>query len=323
MRTRKAFQTLRGAAQLGYRVIGKDVILPALERYVTGRHAPDPEGVRPVFILGAPRTGSTLLYELLVTVYQAAFFSNLAAFFFRSPALITRLVGYLGLRHRFSSRSTYGYVAGLCAPSEAKAVHDAWFGDPAGNREPEVDPAVPRRTVRDMTACQGGPFVSKNLNNNLRLVQIAQVYPEAVFIHIKRAPIYTAQSILLARRRLLGDDAGWFSVQPPGYERIRHLPPYEQVVWQIRTIEEGIDNASARGVVKHVIETRYDDLTANWEKELGRIVAQCEKYGVFFERSGFPGAIHLESRDKRSLTEPEWRDLGRVVKKDYRASESS
>lgn len=47
----------------------------------------------PMFIIGLPRVGSTLVYQLIVSRFEAAFFCNAAAVMPRSPALVTSLLG--------------------------------------------------------------------------------------------------------------------------------------------------------------------------------------------------------------------------------------
>ena len=43
------------------------------------------------FVLGPPRSGTTLLYELLLTRFRFAYFSNLAHRFYRTPVAASRL----------------------------------------------------------------------------------------------------------------------------------------------------------------------------------------------------------------------------------------
>ena len=54
------------------------------------RRAPEPD--EPVcFIVGPPRSGTTLLYELLVRCFYFSYFSNLAHRFYRTPVAATRI----------------------------------------------------------------------------------------------------------------------------------------------------------------------------------------------------------------------------------------
>ena len=46
----------------------------------------------PIFIIGAPRSGSTLLYQVLTDYFEVGYISNLHAHFFGSPACLERLL---------------------------------------------------------------------------------------------------------------------------------------------------------------------------------------------------------------------------------------
>jgi LPS sulfotransferase NodH len=311
-----AFRTLRRLTGFASYVIGKDVVLPMVERDLITRQRVDAQEIRPVFIIGPPRTGSTLLYELMVSAYQVSYFSNLASLFFKSPVLVTKVTQRLGLKYRFSGSSTLGYIKGLCAPSEAGPIYNYWFGHPLENCKRFADSSIARNTIGEIKDCMGGPFVSKNLNNSLRLTQLTAVFPKAVFLYIKREPIFTAQSIILTRRRFLGSDDGWFSVKPPNYEELVKLPPFEQVAWQIRTIEDLIEEARSELKIKGIIETRYSSLVANWKGELDSIAKQCRSHGVDLAGRNTTNVI-VERRDKRILTNTEWQRLKDILREIY------
>ena len=81
----------------------------------------------------------------------------------------------------------------------------------------------------------------------MRLERINQIFPNAIYIYIKRDVIYTAQSIILARRKLFRNDDGWFSVKPQNYETLLELDPFEQVISQIVSIENYVFDLKAHG----------------------------------------------------------------------------
>ena len=45
----------------------------------------------PVFIIGLPRSGSTLLFQLLINNFKFSYFTNLVNVFFRCPVLILKI----------------------------------------------------------------------------------------------------------------------------------------------------------------------------------------------------------------------------------------
>jgi hypothetical protein len=47
----------------------------------------------PVFIVGAPRSGSTLLYQLIVVRFDVGYLSNLHCRLYGAPSLVERMAG--------------------------------------------------------------------------------------------------------------------------------------------------------------------------------------------------------------------------------------
>ena len=82
--------------------------LPALRR-----HAARVLTHQPTFIIGAPRSGSTILYQALTNAYDVAYFDNVACTLHRNP-----LAGFALSRVMFGDRphdsftSTHGTTSG-------------------------------------------------------------------------------------------------------------------------------------------------------------------------------------------------------------------
>jgi hypothetical protein len=200
---------------------------------------------RPVFVISLPRSGSTLLYQLLLQRFRFAYFSNLMAAFPDSPVTVGRLTRWLGgQRPPYDLRSHFGTTHGWRGPNQGWAIWNRWlspsedFIDPAS-----VDPRAlgeMRATLHGLQHAQGVPFISKWQRHAPRLRALAAAIPEALFINLRRAPEMTAQSILAGRRRFLGDEAAWLSARPRDYERIRTLEPLEQVCAQVVALERDL-----------------------------------------------------------------------------------
>ena len=212
----------------------------------------------PLFILGAPRSGSTLLYQLLLRHFNAAYISNLMAL---APSRMISIGKMLKKYHRVTivKNSHFGYIKGLFSPSEAGAVQRFWFED---NRQPEETVRL-RNTIIALSDIYDGPLIIKNLFNLFRMDRIRSIVPEARFIHIRRDYSFNAQSLLLARRENNGTENIWWSIKPLGYEKTLDQSPEFQVVWQIMQTEKLIyDFCSLQKPVEY-IHIEYEDLWKN------------------------------------------------------------
>lgn len=226
-------------------------------------------GASPIFIIGAPRTGSTLLYQALVIRFHVAYLSNILSLF---PSRISTLVQVIGKKNFYYNRikkSNLGYIAGFFSPSEAGNVHKLWFENAITSAEKKacVD------TVAYMEFVASGSFLGKNMFDVYRLENISRVFPSVRFIHIRRDPLYTAQSILLARKKVFGDYAEWWSVKPPGSENVLRESPAYQVLWQITQINDHIVGQLNKLGHKYV-EINYDELCVDPESVMQNLAEQ-------------------------------------------------
>ena len=322
----KYFNKLKSVVKFAHALIGYDPILPFIEKTILLRGKSDLCKTQPIFIVGAPRTGSTLLFELLISTYRTSYITNLSALLYKSPVLATKLIKNLGLIHTFSGTSKYGYIQGLSAPSEAGVLFKYWFGHNEGVQQakPKLLPAhVIRMTIDSMCCLMEGPFIAKNLSNSVRLQRISQIFPNALFFYIKREPVYTAQSIILARRKLFRNDGGWFSVKPQNYETLLELDPFEQVIYQIMSIENYIEQVLDERQIKNVIEIWYENMCSDWHRVLKKIAELCANHGVSLQENQQPSNIRLRPSEKQILDDREWGKLCHLVNAIYNQSEFS
>jgi len=249
-----------------------------------GGDAPLPQV--PILILGPPRSGSTLLHQLLVRRFRVGYLSNLHCRLYGGPSLVER-----ALRGRGAPpgdfTSTHGRTEGRLAPSECGEFWYRFF-----RRSPqyvpleEADPGSLRRlraAVRELARAAGRPLVFKNLLCSLRVRPIATALPEALFLVVRRDEADNARSLLAARRRVHGDEATWWSAQPPDWEELQRLPPQDQVVGQIRAIEALVERDRAELGDDRFLDIRYEALCEDPRTELAGVASFAERHGARLE----------------------------------------
>ncbi len=237
-----------------------------------------PPGPPPVFIVGAPRTGSTYLYEALTDNYRIAYIDNLAA----------RLYGWLPLGMRLS-RLIYGQRRHGCyesfhgdtrqggghAPSECGAFWYRWlprdehFADVESLNKSQKRHLVSE--VRRSIALTGMPLLIKNLNAGQRLRLLAAIFPDARFLWCRRQIAFTAQSIIQARRRLSWPEHEIWSVRPRNWRELARLPLIEQVTAQVRQLEWQIEDDLGLLSASRVLMVDYEAFHADPQDHLRRI----------------------------------------------------
>lgn len=263
----------------------------------------------PIFVIGAPRSGSTLLFQLLVQRYRLCYISNLMALMPRYMVRLCQLrpafcTGFTGAPRE----SHFGYVPGLLAPNEAGAVVRHWLDDRAGH---EHDGRV-RATVAALSAASGGPLLAKNLRITLRLDRMLALFPDARLLFLRRDPLMTAQSLLFVRRRLYGDDSHWWSVEPPGVDLIRERDPFYQVLWQVDAMEQ----AAIEGCLSHPRQSvliDYADLCRSPDRLLDALGMRLGLMPTCNE----PVPAGVKESYSQRLTPAEWDRLGRLWDEHY------
>ena len=232
----------------------------------------------PVFIVGAPRTGSTLLNQLITQVYDVAYISNLADIFYRNLAfgmyLHHRLYGKQG-HHTQTSRFGNTRHLSLSAPSEGGDFWYQWL--PKAKHFIDFDEVAPEAITEIQSIIFGTtnyfnkPLVFKNLNMGQRMRLIYKITSDAKFIWIKRDPLYTVQSILMARRKLrIPNDQLW-SVKPADTSGVGILGEIAMVVRQVYELEKQIATDKSLFPSQNILEIYYRNFCEDTEAELRKI----------------------------------------------------
>jgi len=217
----------------------------------------------PIFIIGAPRSGSTLLYQTLINTYKFGYLTNLHSQFYGCPYLLQALFGRWIPETHSPYRSLHGKVEGLLSPSECGEFWYRWF-----RRHPQYVPIEDvdmqrlrslRRVLIGLTDAFSLPMLFKNLLCALRLQPLSSLLPEARFIFIQRNPLWMAQSLLLGREQIYQKKSIWWSMEPPDIQNLLRLAPEEQVVRQVDSIHRLIQRESRLIGEKRFLKIQYEN----------------------------------------------------------------
>jgi len=259
-----------------------------------------------VFILGLPRSGTTLVYQYVVHRLEMAYWTNGVGLHPRAPVVTTFLEKRRG-PYRSDFRSRYGKVQGATAPREAGSVWARYFDLERPTRLEEVRPGDAKRLRNLVAATQrvfgGAPFVNKNVKHMLRVDALARIFPEAIFLVVRRRMQDVALSILRARLETR-DPKRWWSIRPPDWERLLALPLEEQVAAQVRGLRRqlGVDLSALAS--ERVLHLDYERFCREPDASLGPLRRML---GALGERNGPAGpfaAVHhvpADARERRLL----------------------
>lgn len=261
-----------------------------------------------IFVLGSPRTGSTLVYQILVNYFNFFYFSNFIADNFpEHPSVGAALDQVMNPRSFIDYESKFGKTEGVWGPSEASAVFRNWFGGehPAQTKSCNILPGQELHFLKSMKsiyALTGRPILSKNAWNCFRIAAIMRLFPQAHFVWVRRDIGESAVSDLAARYRR-GGATVWNSATTSNYLEIQKLPYWQQVVEQQFEYNKSVEADLQQFSHGQFIEIWYEEICGDIERQLSRLESHFSAQHLPLVMTGvsYPQPIQRSDGVKTSL----------------------
>lgn len=289
-------------------------LLLGIERYLMRIDLSGIDVDRPIFLLGLPRSGTTMLQDLCCTHPEVAYITNAMHQFPRCVCAVEVMRKLLRLNARGERYLADSVEVDAGSPSEGIKFWGAWFGwDPHDlhyvPRAPDsftaAEIAEIRRQLRRIIWCHGRDrrFFSKNPALIPDLAILQHLFPDARFIHIVRDPRKSANSMLKLYRSEV-QQLEWIRSQRRHglYDRGVFIP-YPRVPKLAEYIEQwGPDDLRTTAHVwndsvsivrawqerlPHFLEVRYEDILREPEAQLSRLFEFAELRPIRSEDAAF------------------------------------
>ncbi|MCP4607893.1 MAG: sulfotransferase [Planctomycetes bacterium] len=150
---------------------------------------------KPIFIIGAGRSGTTILYKLMSTHPDVCWFSGLTDRYprFSQLAMIHRILDFpfIGRRLKLNIIKSARFGLGL-SPTEAGIIYHSYCGFEHAKKTTEADinkemEAKFKKVIDQHLRWTGKKrFLSKQTANTQRIRLINEMFPDAHYIHIIR-----------------------------------------------------------------------------------------------------------------------------------------
>ncbi|NNG03717.1 MAG: sulfotransferase [Inquilinus sp.] len=259
-------------------------------------------GDAPIFLIGPPRTGSTIVYQAMVRGLDLGYISNLMALLPRFMVRMDRVHRRLGRPMPALHPGKYGFVPGLWAPSEAGKVVDRWF-DP--DRTGEERSAV-RRMLAALSGNGGRPTIIKSPSLVLRLPGIREILPQARFVVLSRSPAFVAQSLLLGRRDPTIATDRWSGVEPADFSAHADRGLAYQVVRQCVELTRAIESNLGDLPADRIVRLRYEDFCASPRRA---VLSVAEAFGLMPSPALGDLPVRFEPRDRQRVDQATWAEI--------------
>jgi hypothetical protein len=220
--------------------------------------------------------------------FKLCYFSNAMTRFPESPVCLAYLLALQdGCDPPENFKSVRGHIEGGKGPSDGQKIWARWFRDapqyiPAGVLTPRQQHDV-RATIGRFQDAFGAPFVSKTQRNCGRILALAEIFPEAVFLRVHRDAFDMVRSRWAIYKTRTDENRLWHSYRPTNAAEILAEDPIEHLCQQVVFTEADIDHD------RRLLGSRgFFDIS--YEAFCRRPVETLESFAGFY-RDGGKGAL--------------------------------
>ncbi len=252
--------------------------------------------VRPIFIVGAPRSGTNIFYRTFAKHPDLAWISNITKKV-PSSLWLTRIIMLFRNDHR---------------PTEANNVWRKFAGDDdesLGRDDVTAAAGKYLHTVlqNNLWIFNKPRFVNKCPGNSVRIEFLQEIFPDAIFIHIIRDGRAAAYSIMRSR---LGHAGAYWSVKPPGWQDLLKLPLVDACALQWKMTVAAILQSAKKLPREQYMVVKYEEFVARPAEIFEQVGKKCDlvwqddwlqTITAGMENRNFKWQTEMQDADKNTL----------------------
>lgn len=252
-----------------------DRMLQKKENYIL-QQSTAPSSLPLILIVGPPRGGTTLVYQVLASALPVSYLNNFSSLLPHSPIAATQLFERFSTSRKTSTfNNYYGNTRALADPNDGFYLWNRWLGS---NRY-EPNQVLTLTEKQEMQVFFNAwltmfdkPFLNKN-NRNLSCMDLLFKSLENVyFVVVQRNPVYIAQSLFIARQKIQGDqEIGWGL----GADQLSHHTgrdtALKSVAEQVALIHKTLNEQRCKIPHDRIIDVDYEQFCHNPNQLIQRI----------------------------------------------------
>lgn len=227
-------------------------------------------------VIGAPRSGTTLLTQWLASLDLFSYPSNLITRFAYAPyigSLIQKMLldsdydfhgDFQDIQSEVNFKSNLGMSKGALAINSFSHFFRKYLNhyDPRYIYSEELDSIDTEGINNGIASIEdafGKPFISKGMMLQYNIEFFHKKIPNLFFFYIKRDPLMNMQSLLIARKKYFNDYEKWYSARPKEFEKLERMDKYHQVAGQIYYTNKSIEKELNELEEKNRISIKYEE----------------------------------------------------------------
>lgn len=226
-----------------------------------------------IYIVGAPRSGTTILSQVLSYSLDVGYINNLIARFWDKPsigiALSNKFLEQNG-RDSISFSSRHGTTSTIGDPHEFGNFWTKIFklNDCETHHLPDEqlnnlnDIENKYFLENELLGCFKKSILFKNVICGFHAEYLTKIHPKSLFIFIERDNIDTISSILKVRKERLGDETKWWSLKPKEFDTVLSDNPILEVTKQVILSKREFIDELTKPIV-NMYYLKYEDFIEN------------------------------------------------------------
>ena len=239
-----------------------------------------------LFVFGLPRSGTTLLAQVIAHSFDVGYINNFMARFWLAPVTGVRLAhAILGGEGQTNFQSHYATTCRLTDIHEFGYFWRYWLRKEtvsqivqAEEEEASIDWRGLKKTLLNLQHEFDKPMVFKNIFGAYHIRRFVDLLSRALFVYIERDPLDVAISMLDARRAFYGNPDTWWSTYPPEYDVLRDQPYMEQIAGQVHYLRRFYNRQMKALHGDNVVRITYRDLCSSPTDALEAIHRACMSF---------------------------------------------
>ncbi len=262
-----------------------------------------------IFVIGLPRSGTTLMTQLIAYSFDIGYINNFMARFWLSPVTGINLSKII-----YDNNTETTFESEYAATQNIADIHE--FGyfwrywlkkDNISNiirskeKEKEINWQGLKKTILNIHHAFGKGWICKNIFGAYHIKKFLDVFHKSFFVYIERDLLDVAISIMDARRRFYDDPSIWWSTIPYEYPEIKDLSAEEQIAAQVFYLRKLYNQEIKNAGEERIIRVHYNTVTTKPHETIESIQGRVKKVsGIdIVKKPGIPNKFSIRNYNHR------------------------
>jgi len=214
-----------------------------------------------IFIVGIPRSGTTLSYQIFSNYFQCSYLRNIDNLFYKN---FYWTLNKLKKHEVTDYKSNLGFTSGVYGHAEGRSIFKYWLNNDLTESEKfdfNLNKIIEFKGTISSVSSKHNPFIFSYIGNLFIVNKLLALFPNSVVIRLRRNTKDLSRSL-----EKLHEKNSFFSLKPIGYKNQLSKSNRVKAQFQIKRCEKILFQS------KHgrIFDLDYEEICLNTEESLLR-----------------------------------------------------